>query len=82
MPLQAPYPVCPLVPDRKNAISSERKPLYPTPNRRNSWVKLHQRPNEYSFDEAMLLCQESSNTWLAWVPDHGEIRLSSSDFYS
>lgn len=48
---------------------------------RDSWVKLIELPSEYSSDEALLLCQESVDTWLAWVPNHGEIQLNRSDFY-
>lgn len=46
-----------------------------------SWVKLVHPPSEYSFDEAMLLCQESPDTWVAWVPNYGEIRLKEHEFY-
>jgi hypothetical protein len=28
-----------------------------------------------------LLCQESPDTWVAWVPDHGEVVLDRSQFY-
>ncbi|MGF1519845.1 MAG: hypothetical protein ACFCVB_18865 [Nodosilinea sp.] len=40
-----------------------------------------QRPNEYAADEAKLLCQESANTWIAWVPDHGVVALDKRHFY-
>jgi hypothetical protein len=48
---------------------------------RDTWVKLLQRHSEYAFEEAKLLCQESSNTWIAWIPDHGEALLDKSEFY-
>ncbi|BFM39181.1 hypothetical protein [Synechocystis sp. LKSZ1] len=48
---------------------------------RDTWVKLLALPSEYASDEAKLLCQESVNTWVAWVPSHGEIRLDRSEFY-
>ncbi len=48
---------------------------------RDSWVKLIELPSEYSDDEALLLCQESPDTWVAWVPNHGEVRLNRSNFY-
>jgi hypothetical protein len=48
---------------------------------RDAWVKLNGLPSEYSFDEALLLCQQDSVQWLAWVPDHGEVVLNRSDFY-
>nr|WP_199290283.1 hypothetical protein [Leptolyngbya sp. FACHB-36] len=41
----------------------------------NTWVKLRHLPSAFSFDEALLLCQQSEHTWLAWVPDYGEILL-------
>ncbi|MBW4624925.1 MAG: hypothetical protein KME49_05300 [Brasilonema octagenarum HA4186-MV1] len=45
-----------------------------------SWVKLLELPNPYSFDEALLLCHVSSQEWLAWIPDHGEVQLHMSKF--
>jgi hypothetical protein len=47
----------------------------------NTWVKLLSLPSPYSFDEALLLCQVAVDAWLAWVPDYGEIRLQTSQFY-
>ncbi|MFZ9736600.1 MAG: hypothetical protein ACO3EZ_01155 [Prochlorotrichaceae cyanobacterium] len=47
---------------------------------RDSWVRLNNLLHEYSFDEALLLC-ESDAGWLAWVPDHGEVLLHRDDFY-
>ena len=49
--------------------------------KRDEWVKLLEMPSESSFDEALLLCQESPETWVAWIPDHGEIVLHRSHFY-
>ena len=48
---------------------------------RDTWVKLLQLPSCYAFDEAKLLCQDSPETWIAWVPDHGEVVLDKSKFY-
>ena len=48
---------------------------------RDSWVKLLELPSEYSYHEAKLLCKASENTWVAWVPDHGEAVLERSQFY-
>lgn len=48
---------------------------------RDAWVKLNGVLSDYSFDEALLLCQQDSNQWLAWVPDHGEVIVNRSDFY-
>ncbi|MGB8702130.1 MAG: hypothetical protein WCD18_22165 [Thermosynechococcaceae cyanobacterium] len=47
----------------------------------NTWVKLLQLPSPYSFDEALLICQVALDEWLAWVPDYGEIRLNTKQFY-
>ncbi|NJL37119.1 MAG: hypothetical protein HC899_10360 [Leptolyngbyaceae cyanobacterium SM1_4_3] len=46
----------------------------------STWVQLSELPNPFSFDEALLLCQQSGDRWLAWVPDHGEILLHKSQF--
>ncbi len=48
---------------------------------RDTWVKLTVLLNRYAADEAKLLCQTSPDTWLAWVPDHGEAVLNKSHFY-
>ena len=45
------------------------------------WVKLATLPNPYSHDEALLLCRQSEDEWLAWIPDQGEIVLHVSEFY-
>lgn len=39
------------------------------------WVKLLNSPSPYSHNQALLLCQESENLWLGWVPGHGEVLL-------
>jgi hypothetical protein len=49
---------------------------------RDTWVQLVSLPNEYAADEAKLLCQASPDTWVAWVPDHGETVLHKSHFYA
>ncbi|WOD40259.1 hypothetical protein [Nodosilinea sp. E11] len=48
---------------------------------RDTWVKLLHSPTEYAADEAKLLCQESADAWVAWVPDHGEVVLDRRHFY-
>jgi hypothetical protein len=45
------------------------------------WVTLRDLPSEYSYDQALLICKSDSETWIAWVPDHGEIRLDRGQFY-
>jgi hypothetical protein len=44
------------------------------------WVKVFNPPTAFSFDEAWLLCEYSENQWLAWIPDYGEILLSTDEF--
>ncbi|MBF2036620.1 MAG: hypothetical protein IGR92_14380 [Leptolyngbyaceae cyanobacterium T60_A2020_046] len=39
------------------------------------WVTLAELPSPYSHHEALLLCQDGEEGWLAWVPEHGEVRL-------
>lgn len=46
----------------------------------STWVKLFNPPTAFSFDEAWLLCQYSEEKWLAWIPDYGEILLSTDEF--
>ena len=46
----------------------------------DSWVKLLELPSSFSFDEALLVCQISENEWIAWIPDHGETVLNTSQF--
>lgn len=45
------------------------------------WVKLAVLPSPYSNDEALLLCRQSEDEWVAWIPDHGEVVLHMSEFY-
>jgi hypothetical protein len=46
----------------------------------STWVKVLHPPTAYSFDQAWLLCEYSENQWLAWIPDYGEILLSTDEF--
>ena len=64
-----------------NEIASSWNPVCHITYNRDAWVKLLQPPSDYAFDEAKLLCQESLETWVAWVPDHGEVVLDRSHFY-
>jgi hypothetical protein len=48
---------------------------------RDTWVKLTTLLNPCAADEAQLLCQASPDTWVVWVPDHGEAVLNKSHFY-
>lgn len=81
MPLQVSDPICSVVPEMETAIASGLNPVCHITYSRDAWVKLLHPPSEYGFDEAKLLCQESPNTWIAWVPDHGEVILDRSHFY-
>lgn len=64
-----------------SAIASGWNPVCHITYTRDTWVKLLTSQGEYAFDEAKLLCQESSNSWVAWVPDCGEVVLDRSHFY-
>lgn len=64
-----------------SAIASGWKPVCHITYTRDTWVKLLTSQGEYAFDEAKLLCQESSNSWVAWVPDCGEVAIDRSHFY-
>ena len=46
----------------------------------STWVSLLEPPSQYSYDEALLLCQQSEDEWLAWVPEHGEVVLHVNQF--
>lgn len=48
----------------------------------STWVHLLEAPSTYSYDEALLICQQSEDEWLAWVPDHGEVTLRTRQFCS
>lgn len=45
------------------------------------WVQLITLPDLMSFDQALLLCKQSEDEWLVWVPDYGEVILHHSEFY-
>ncbi|AFY93201.1 hypothetical protein [Chamaesiphon minutus] len=47
----------------------------------DTWVKLRDRPNDYSDDEALLLCETVGGAWLAWVSGFGQIDLQPGEFY-
>ncbi|MBW4604643.1 MAG: hypothetical protein KME29_35060 [Calothrix sp. FI2-JRJ7] len=81
MSLQTTHSVCSPTPALVRAIVSGWNPVCHITYTRDTWVKLLQAPSEYAFDEAKLLCQESPDTWVAWVPDYGEVILDKSHFY-
>lgn len=47
----------------------------------DTWVKLRERPDDYSDDEALLLCETETGSWLAWVAGFGAIELQPGEFY-
>ncbi|WP_038021410.1 hypothetical protein [Synechocystis sp. PCC 7509] len=47
----------------------------------DTWVHLLKLPNEYSYDEALLLCDLGADKWVAWIPNYGETVLDARDFY-
>jgi hypothetical protein len=64
-----------------NQIASGWNPVCHITYNRDTWVKLLQPLSDYASEEAKLLCKESSVTWVAWVPDYGEVVLDRSQFY-
>lgn len=50
------------------------------PIRSGTWVQLSQLPSPFSYEQALLLCQQADDRWVAWAPDFGEINLHSSQF--
>jgi hypothetical protein len=45
-----------------------------------SWVCLQERPNDWSHDRALLLCECAEHEWVAWIPDYGEATIHSRQF--
>ncbi|NJR67701.1 MAG: hypothetical protein HC771_02825 [Synechococcales cyanobacterium CRU_2_2] len=81
MSLQAVYPVASPSSPLEEAIATGWNPTCRITYNRDAWVKLLHLPSESACDEAQLLCQESPDTWIAWVPNHGEAVLNRSHFY-
>jgi hypothetical protein len=52
----------------------------PTEHQASTWVHLLEPPSAFSYDEALLVCQQSEDEWLAWVPEHGEVVLHINQF--
>ncbi len=74
-------PIGSLDPSLADQITSGWNPVCHITYNRDTWVKLLQPPSDYAFEEAKLLCQESPDTWVAWVPDYGVVVLNRSCFY-
>lgn len=47
----------------------------------STWVKLRELPSPFSYDEALLLCEAGNGSWIAWIPEYGEIQLFPGQFY-
>jgi hypothetical protein len=77
---QSNYPSCLIEPEIEQAIAPNWNPVCHIVYNRDTWVKLFQVPSEYCADEALLLCQESFDTWVAWIPGYGETLLDRSNF--
>jgi hypothetical protein len=80
MRLKSNYPSCLITPEIEQAIDPNRNPICHIAYNRDTWVRLFQVPSEYCADEALLLCQESFDTWVAWIPGYGEVLLERSNF--
>ena len=46
----------------------------------HTWVHLLTEFSAFAGEEALLLCQESNLTWLAWIPNYGQANLDVSQF--
>lgn len=46
-----------------------------------SWVRLRNPASAFSHDEALLLCQESEDEWVAWIPNYGETVLKQGEAF-
>jgi hypothetical protein len=63
-----------------NSDTSSNSWILPPPLQPGVWVQLLLRPNPFSFDQALLLCEASDHEWLAWIPDYGEMMLDTDIF--
>jgi hypothetical protein len=45
------------------------------------WVTLRNELSDYSYEEALLLCEAFPGEWVAWVPGFGEVTLSRGQFH-
>jgi hypothetical protein len=77
-----PHPTMPSIRPLNPGESAVWYPFCQITYTRDAWVKLLDTPNDYAADEAKLLCQESPDTWVAWIPNHGEVVLDKRNFYA
>jgi hypothetical protein len=80
MSLYSNFPSSCLKPEPKQATAPAHNLACHIVYNRDTWVKLFQVPTEYCADEALLLCQESFDTWVAWIPGYGEMLLNRCNF--
>ena len=81
MAVQTPQGVCSVTHDDRQKSRVTWNPVCHITYTRDTWVKLLKEPSLYSSDEALLICQESPDTWLTWVPNHGQLVVDKSLFY-
>ncbi len=69
-------------PNLSPSVWSIKPYLNPSQNsfRASTWVQLLELPTPFSNDEALLLCHEFGDLWVAWIPGYGEAVLHSSQF--
>lgn len=63
-----------------NWLTEGEANLFPQELQPSTWVKLSEVPSSFCYEEALLLCQCSSDSWIAWIPDYGEAVLHRSQF--
>lgn len=69
---------------KSNTHSQSPLPWYPVCHityTRDTWVTLLEKPSDFASDEAKLICQESPDIWVTWVPNHGQFVVDKSLFY-
>ena len=44
------------------------------------WVQLRNRPSDFAFDQALLLCETFPGEWITWIPGFGEMTLTRGQF--
>ncbi len=45
------------------------------------WVALRDELSDFSYEEALLLCELFPGEWVSWVPGFGEVTLSRGQFH-
>lgn len=81
MAVQTHRAICSVMADDHRNLPVTWNPVCHITYTRDTWVKLLEKPSSYASDEAKLICQESPNTWLTWVPDYGQLVVDKSLFY-